>query len=818
MSVHWVSQLGGTFPAAPGAPPGAPPEDGPVSPEADLLREKIESALLAGRLVVPPYISDWTKTTPEVRRQLREMMTSPVVKPSVLSLAFAVASLDLNVHPATEDPYDRDVAEFNAYGFEHADGGAAQVALSIVLGGMIDGFSVMHAPMDVIDRGRYAGKWAFRGFRDKDIDELRLVVDRYRQVTHVEGRENGEMVRWPVNVSGSNLIVTQYLPIWGTPTGMSALRAAYGPWYRMKLTEMFRAIHLEKWTTPMLRGVYPPGDDITRKSLERKLERAKSRTWIAVPANVTVEAMALATRGESEYKAAIQDYTDQIVLSVTFATLQMLVANAGGDLRGDSKTQQSTSELSVWYLVKLVTNAYNQRLIPLQTEQNYSGADYPTATLGSVNDADMLASMTVDEGLARLGFDHSASATAKRYGRPRSSDPSDRLTPPAAAGGFGPVFAETADEPTAPASAPPGTVAPAGRMLTVPEVADMLRVSRGTVRGLCRSGQLGYFPVGSRYRIPAPALAAFLQGGLRPALPAAAVGDLPGAEPFAEMPGAEGVRAAELLGRVRTAAVSEVAEILSGAARRYVEAGLSGQPPAHARLSAADRTRLNETLAAAFAPADLLGRARLRELLEARAESFFADTPRARLAAFAEAPPPAETPEAALDYFLSLYPELGADPRRFGADMRRRAFTVAAAAEMNTLQKARRILTAALASGDVPAARADMETLLADAGLTEDNPSYPQMVVTTNLADAYNAGGWDEYSSPDLAEDFPAWTYSNPADSRSRPEHARKNGATYPRGVQFNDVRGTAAEDVCNCRCSFVPRHKSEVNPSMLTG
>jgi hypothetical protein len=410
------------YPYSRPAPP-PPPETHP----ADLLRDKVMSLYGAGRVHIPPFINDWTRTTPEIKQALREMLCNPVVKPALFGKIFAVAALDLQIHPAGDSDYDKQVADFHAYAFER--GGPMDIAIGILTGGLVDGFSVLHAPMKEYDRGAWKKKWGYRAFKPKDTEWLTPVADEYRNVIAVLAWEGGRQVSYPVNTPYGNLIYTPYMPLWGNPQGMSDLRAAYGPWYKMKLAEKFRAIHLEKFTSPALKGTYPYGDHYLKTSVEEAMEGMASRKWLSVPDGVVVEALQMATRGEAEFSAAIRDYTDQIVLSIRGATLQMLVANAGGDLRGDSKTQLSESELFVWYLQKLITGVYNQWLIPLQTEANFADADYPTATLGSVNDGDMEASMRIDTALAQIGFKHSRGALAKRYSRQWSSGPEDDVTP-----------------------------------------------------------------------------------------------------------------------------------------------------------------------------------------------------------------------------------------------------------------------------------------------------------------------------------------------------------------------------------------------------
>ena len=53
-----------------------------------------------------------------------------------------------------------------------------------------------------------------------------------------------------------------------------------------------------------------------------------------------------------------------------------------------------------------------------------------------------------------------------------------------------------------------------GHLLTVAEVADLLRVSNMTVYRLIKAGQLGALRVGKNYRIPEADLDAYLAGGV----------------------------------------------------------------------------------------------------------------------------------------------------------------------------------------------------------------------------------------------------------------------------------------------------------------
>lgn len=164
-------------------------------------------------------------------------------------------------------------------------------------------------------------------------------------------------------------------------------------------------------------------------------------------------------------------------------------------------------------------------------------------------------------------------------------------------------------------------------------------------------------------------------------------------------------------------------------------------------------------------------------------------------------------PLEALAFFRSLLPMLGVDPHRWWTDLRRRAFTLARATNEEMLSRVQDILRGRLETGErISAAPEEIERTLDLMGAGPLPGGYGENVVRTNLMDAFNEGLQHELNQ--VQDTFPVWTYSNPNDSRSRPEHAARNGLHYPSSVPFTAVRGTEAKDVCQCRCVPIPRDK----------
>ena len=241
-------------------------------------------------------------------------------------------------------------------------------------------------------------------------------------------------------------------------------------------------------------------------------------------------------------------------------------------------------------------------------------------------------------------------------------------------------------------------------------------------------------------------------------------------------------------------------------------------------------SKLINILAAVIGTADLLGRARVRQNWTAT------------LAAHGELPPLTEAqavrlntliqswlveedrkpgvpepmlPTDALAYFRSLVPTLGIDPMRWGLDLRRRVFTLAATTDLHLAGRVQALIAERVESGQFGTRRLDtggfveapaqaIQDVLEAAGVTAKNPQYAEMIVRTNTIDTYNQAATAELQHPDVISTFPVIEYSNPVDERSRPTHAEKNGKYYPSTVPFVQIRGTGIEDAANCRCTFI--------------
>ncbi|HVR06915.1 MAG TPA: hypothetical protein VMW75_02610 [Thermoanaerobaculia bacterium] len=153
-------------------------------------------------------------------------------------------------------------------------------------------------------------------------------------------------------------------------------------------------------------------------------------------------------------------------------------------------------------------------------------------------------------------------------------------------------------------------------------------------------------------------------------------------------------------------------------------------------------------------------------------------------------------------------PTLNVDAEPFALGHEREAFTLAEATEQELLQKVQQVLQQRLETGRaIGAAPRQVDAILEEAGVHPKNPQYAELVVRTNLMDAYNTGIAGEMRAPDVALDFPVWRYLGVRDGRQGKDHEVHFGKYFANERDFREVRGRR---VFNCRCGPQPIYKSE--------
>lgn len=419
-----------------------------------------------------PYFDDRTGETSGMRQEYRRMLANPVIKPSLFGKILNVAALDLQVHPPKSKGVnrqstgrDRNIADFMSWNLnERLKGGVPELIWNVLLGGCIDGYSINQPVWQPTSKGKYAGKVACAKASPIVVDDdAVLQLDPFRDTVSVLGlRYNGGLEFDP-----STLMIYSHMPLYGLPTGMSDMRAAYASYWMWDAVYKMRVTLVNGRAFPIVWGQYQRDDREAKKTLEAMLSKLRQQSWASVPESVQLKVLEAAGSAENVFASFRKDLQEDIALSITGATLQMLVGDKGAQ-RGNSQVHQETSTLFPWYMARCVEcllNDYDSGLIVNAVDLNYVVGEYPRATLSSVDLDKVKAELELIEKAHGMGVDFRLSSLYELLGQepPDPDDPEDTLkgtkTPPP---GGAPGSPAAQPNPSAPQKLSPQTFAEDG--------------------------------------------------------------------------------------------------------------------------------------------------------------------------------------------------------------------------------------------------------------------------------------------------------------------------------------------------------------------
>jgi len=160
--------------------------------------------------------------------------------------------------------------------------------------------------------------------------------------------------------------------------------------------------------------------------------------------------------------------------------------------------------------------------------------------------------------------------------------------------------------------------------------------------------------------------------------------------------------------------------------------------------------------------------------------------------------PPAE----AIEFFRDKIPMTSVAFDEITDAYRARAFTIAGQTRERAVAVVKgwldRVLEQGLTFKDF---RDGLDEAAEAGGITAVNPYHAETVFNTNVQTAYNAGRWEMYHAPEVADAFPFFQYHTVGDDRVRPAHAAMDGFIARRDDPVWDI--WLPPNGFNCRCTI---------------
>ena len=328
-----------------------------------------------------------------------EMQRDAQVAACLAIKKFAVLARGWEVHPASNDPTDREVADFVRFALADMRGAILDV-LYDALDALAKGFSVLEINYRIIDREPYKGMIGFGSIKSKDPSTFVFDLDDYANIrslqrtgaggTGVSGLQSRNGMRTENTLPPEKFVIYSYMPRYESPYGTSDLRAAYKHYWSKDILIRFLNVYLEKYGAPTARGTYKRGTPKSaQEELLKVLDRIQQETAIVIPDDVQVDLMEAQRGGEAGYLQAIEFHDKQIAKAILSQTL---VVDEGARVGSFAlaKVHLDVVRMCLKKLKRdLEESVMGEQVIRRLVDYNFTVTAYPTFSLGPLEDQDV---------------------------------------------------------------------------------------------------------------------------------------------------------------------------------------------------------------------------------------------------------------------------------------------------------------------------------------------------------------------------------------------------------------------------------------------
>lgn len=301
----------------------------------------------------------------------------------------AVLSRGWEVHPASDDPKDREVAGFVQFALEDMRGSVLDVLFN-VLDALAKGFSVMEINWTVIDRAPHEGRIGLASIKSKDPATFVFDTDEFLNIRSLKRTGFSNLQLPTSNLQADKFVVYSYMPRYESPYGTSDLRAAYKHYWSKDVLTRFLNLYLEKYGSPTAKGSYKRGAPrAAQEELLKVLDKIQQETAIVIPDDVQVELLEAQRGGEAGYLQALGFHDKQISKAILCQTLMTDEGMRVGSF-ALAKVHLDVLKMCLKKLKRdLEESVMREQLIRRLVDFNYDVESYPTFSLGPLEDRDV---------------------------------------------------------------------------------------------------------------------------------------------------------------------------------------------------------------------------------------------------------------------------------------------------------------------------------------------------------------------------------------------------------------------------------------------
>lgn len=326
----------------------------------------------------------------------KKMREDDQVKAVLLMKKYAVLANPWTVVPASNEPQDKEVAEYIKDQFDGMEG-IFEDALMNVLTALDYGFSVTEVIYKMVEEGKWKGKIGLKKLATREPFNYDFDYD-----------EHGNLKPDGIKFQGTNkypqdkFIIFSYRKEFSNWYGQSDLRAAYRSWWSKEILIRFHNMYLERFGMPTTIGKYKKGtspDQVTK--LRTVIENIQTKYAITIPDDIIVELLQSGSQGEVQFHTAIEMHNKFIARSVLVPDLIGYTEHTGGGFALGKKQ----FDVFLWILKKLSRdieeNIVGEQLIKKLVDFNFTVEKYPQFQFQAITEEDTEAKARI----VRLGVD-----------------------------------------------------------------------------------------------------------------------------------------------------------------------------------------------------------------------------------------------------------------------------------------------------------------------------------------------------------------------------------------------------------------------------
>ena len=324
-----------------------------------------------------------------------KMMQDDQVKAVLTMKKYARLSTPWYIIPASNDPIDKEVADFVKFSFQNLEGTFENNLLNIYTA-LEFGFSITELVYQIINKGRFAGKIGLKSLKTREPYNYDFDFDKHGNLKP-DGIVFQATERYPIE----KFVIYSYNKEFSNWYGKSDLRSAYRSWFSKEILIRFYNMYLERFGMPTVKGVYKKGTPEEQvKKLRDILSNIQSRYSITIPEDITVDLLQ-AGGGDAAFRSAIEMHNKFIARSVLVPDMIGYTESTGGSYSLGKKQ----FDVFLWILRELGRDTeegiVGEQIIRKLVDYNYDVEKYPSFQFESITEEDTEAKARI----VRLGVD-----------------------------------------------------------------------------------------------------------------------------------------------------------------------------------------------------------------------------------------------------------------------------------------------------------------------------------------------------------------------------------------------------------------------------